>query len=208
MYLRHIGGREDYRDWFDNENGDDIIVNRTYRYSERFQPTTANLKLVRDGHQAMLINRFYVLSNTLRDAVYAVPGNVFSSPLEMITERGFPLLRKFNRLINYMKDAGLINKFNRDFIFNMSILERIKHRDQIEDYSQIVLTVEHLEGAFAVLIVGALISILVFVGEIISATGWFKRYVNAIEELFSTKWYKMMVRLKLQEPLLKVQKKY
>lgn len=203
-----IGGREEYKDWFDNDNPDDNIVTRSYRYSERFQPRTENLKLVRDGKQAMLINRFYVLSNTLRDAVYAVPGNVFTSPLEMITERGFPLLKKFNRLINYMKDAGLINKIASDFIFKMSILERIKNRDHIEESSQIVLTVEHLEGAFAVLIVGALISIVVFVGEIISASVWFKRCINTIEAYFSTKWHKLMVRLKLREPQKKIQKKY
>lgn len=195
-----IGGREDYDDWFKNDNPADAIVEELYQFTENFEPSITNLKRVRDGTQSMLMNRFYVLSSRLRDTVYAVQGNVFSNPFEMIAERGFPLMRKFNQLINYMKDAGLIDKIQLDFVYNMTILEKIRHSDERVDDSAIVLTVEHLEGAFAVLIVGSMISIVVFVFELISVTKWWCTLCAVTNKWCHKKWTIAMVRLKLLEP--------
>lgn len=195
-----LGGREDYEDWFINDNPLDAIVDRLYQFTENFEPSDTNVARVRDGLQAMLMNRFYVMSNRLRDTVYAVSGNVFSNPFEMIAERGFPLMAKFNRLINYMKDAGLINKIQLDFVYNMTVLEQIRHSDDRQDDSAIVLTIEHLEGAFAVLIVGSLLSLVVFGLELISVMKWWCKW-----RALSGKWVHEMgtmilVRLKLLEP--------
>lgn len=113
----------------------------------------------------------------MRDQIFAVPGNVFSNPLEMIAERGFPLLRKLNQLIDRMKDSGLIMKIYNDFLHTMNLKEGMRMRELATE-TQVVLTVEHLEGAFAILILGYLLSGLLLVLELISVT---RRYIRLRE---------------------------
>lgn len=93
-----------------------------------------------------------------------------------------------------MKDSGLMAKINKDFIYNMTILKNIINgTTMVED--QIVLTVQHLQGAWAVLIVGLSISTLAFLLELVSATNWFRQYVNGTRRLA----VRILVFLKLYE---------
>lgn len=145
-----------------------------------------NMKLVRDGYISILLNRIFVLSHDLQGDIYGIPGNVFSNPLEMIAERGFPLIRRINTLINRMKDAGLTSKIYKDFLYNKTVLDHIRHREDLTDDSQIVLTIQHLEGAFAVLIVGLMVSFVVFIIEVISKSQWcvmlFKKATERVKD--------------------------
>lgn len=88
-----------------------------------------------------------------------------------------------------MTDSGIMNKIYKDFLYNMTILENIRDRDHIHEVSQIVLTLDHLQGAFAALIVGYLLSILVFLIELIVSTKWFRnvhtKIVNCIYRIFT-----------------------
>lgn len=165
-----LGGREEYSDWFENDAPDDERVRVRYKFSDQFMPRVRNLERVRDGEQAMLMNRYYVLSSELRDELFAVPGNVFSSPVEMIARRGFPLLYAIDRLINRMKDSGLLVKINADFLFAMNVREAVRRAQQGSlQGGQKVLSINHLQGAFAILIIGLLGSGVVFVGELVAA---------------------------------------
>lgn len=134
----------------------------------------------------------------MRDQIYDLPGNVFSNPLEMIAERGFPLLHKLNSLINRMKDAGLVMKIYNDFLHTMNLKEGMRMREGATE-NQVVLTVEHLEGAFAILILGYLISGLVFVLELVSVTGWFLRFRAKSIKAVQGRWEQLLVWLRLQE---------
>lgn len=107
------------------------------------------------------------------DDVFALSGDVFVSPLEMITERGFPLLKPFSQLISHMTDAGIIDKLNKDFLYNVTILENIRDRSKIPESVQIVLTIHHLNGAFTVWLLGLFVSFLAFLGEL--AIAWYVR---------------------------------
>lgn len=211
------GGREEYHDWFKNEY--DQIVEKLYSFSDKFQPTMENLQHVKNGSQSMLLNRFYVLSNPMRNQIYGVSGNVFTNPIEMIAERGiftikttttrkfnkknanffsgFLLLRKFDKILSFMKDSGLMDKINKDFIFNMTILNNIHNRaiGDLDEDAQIVLTINHLEGAWAVLIVGLSISALVFLMELISVAKWFQLFIRKLRKF----WIKLLIFLKLYE---------
>ncbi|KAG4072604.1 hypothetical protein HA402_004693 [Bradysia odoriphaga] len=169
-----IGGQEEYADWFMNENPLDQIISEKYNNSDNFLATLENMALVRDGYISILTNRMFVLSHDLQEDIFGIPGNVFTSPLEMIAERGFPLIKKFSNLIHRMKDAGLTSKIYRDFIHNKTILDFIRHRDRIHEVGQITLTLDHLQGAFAVFIVGLLISFVVFLIEILLNSKWFE----------------------------------
>lgn len=110
----------------------------------------------------------------------------------MIVERGFPLLRRINYLLAAMRDMGIMSKLFVDFNYNMTILESIRElkahieasaaagEDPVtdvidehlepsknrQDNPEIVLTVEHLEGAFTVHILGLVISASVFMLEL------------------------------------------
>lgn len=143
------------------------------------------------------MNRLYVMTSSLRNDIFEIPGNVFSTQLEMITERGFPLLAKFDIIINRMKDMGIISKIHNDFIYNMT---RKQHLDSIQKHSgQTVLTVDHLQGAFAIMILGHLISFLVFILEIISKSHWFNQVLLAATNRVYQLRTNILVLLKLQE---------
>lgn len=105
----------------------------------------------------------------------------------MIVERGFPLLRKINRLLAAMRDMGIMTKLIVDFNYDMNILESMRelkahiaskdplneafdeqaqHSKSRHEDPDIVLTVEHLEGAFTVHLMGLTISAAVFLLEL------------------------------------------
>lgn len=199
-----FGGREEYHDWFENEFAEDQIFLQLYNYSDRFLPTMENLQRVRDGKQVMLLNRIFVLSKTMTD-IFALPKNVISSPLEMIAERGlmsmfllvilkfeilfllysfqgFPLLRRFSNIIMYLKDSGIMMKLYNNFLFNVTVLEYIRDRNKIQTQDLIVLTTQHLDGAFGVLFLGLTISALVFLLEIMSKTKFIEKLFGKLSK--------------------------
>jgi hypothetical protein len=47
-------------------------------------------------------------------------------------DTGFPLLPKFNKVINYMTDMGLIDKVYEDFIFNITIIRKMREMLKID----------------------------------------------------------------------------
>lgn len=167
-----IGGREEFHDWFENENPKDEWFHKYYNFSEEFWPLIENLYAIRDQKRVVLLNRNFVLSRSVDD-LFGLSLNVFMSPIEMICERGFPLLKPFSMLISHMIDAGIIDKLHKDFVFDVTYLENIRNQHKITPSQQIVLTVDHLSGAFTVLFLGLLLSFLILLGEYMIS-----RYIN------------------------------
>lgn len=167
-----IGGREEFHDWFENDNPKDEFFYKVYNITEDFWPEVGNLEAIRDRKRIVLLNRIFVSSKSF-DGVFGLPANVFVSPLEMICERGFPLLKPFSMLISHMIDAGIIDKLLHDFHYNVTILENIRTHHEKAFSKQIVLTPEHMSGAFTVLFLGLSLSFVILVGE--CAVHW---YIN------------------------------
>lgn len=153
-----------------------------------FRPSTQSLRMIKDGKIALLCSRLYVRSNKYRNDVFGLTRSMFANHLEMIVERGFPLLRRINEVLSTLRDAGLMNKMFIDFNYNMTILTPIREKQHhlkeqddgnvedlniddghinVEDDPEIVLTTEHLEGAFTLLFVGLAVSSAVFILEMI-----------------------------------------
>lgn len=65
--------------------------------------------------------------------------------------------------------------------------------------NQVVLTVEHLEGAFALLILGYLLSSLVFVLELISVTQRYVRFKEHCLKVIQGQWDKLLIWMRLKE---------
>lgn len=214
-----IGGRLENMDWFENEDVLDEMIYQRYNHSDAFRwvnklkpliplfnlassfrPSTRSLRQIKDGKMTLLISRLYVRSNKYRNDVFGLTRSMFANPLEMIVERGFPLLRRINHIIATLRDAGIMSKLIQDFNYNMTILTSIRemkaHKVELDpslqdlnldlmddenpsnESPEIVLTTEHLEGAFSLLFVGLFITSVVFILELIFHSKIFKKVVK------------------------------
>lgn len=72
-----------------------------------------------------------------------------------------------------MTDSGIIQKLQADFEYNVSTLLYIRNRSLIEEENQIVLTLNHMNGAFTVWLLGLTLSSLVFFVELL--IDWHRR---------------------------------
>lgn len=194
--MKFSGGRGEYKDWFNNDSEDDRILYKLYNSSIPFWPTVENLKQVANGKRVLLTNRVFILSKSI-DNVFPLPFNVFSNPLEMISERGFPLLNRFSNLIAYMRDAGVIQKLYDDFHYNATVLHHIRDRDSRKE-STIVLTLGHMDGAFTLLILGLLISLVAFVFEIIIGTYRKRRRARRRWKSLKNSWRQVSIMRSMQ----------
>lgn len=120
-----IGGRLEYQDWFMNDGKEDGIILQVYNTSDSFQPSTTHLGEVVEGKKIILNSRVHVKSNKHADDIHGLTKNVFSSQLEIIVEKGFPLLPEFNKFIDCMTDTGLITKIYNDFLYNVTIIHKM-----------------------------------------------------------------------------------
>lgn len=116
----------EYADWFENDDSTDLKISKRYNSSDDFLPTRRNLYAVRNGKRIILFNRFFVDTTSISRDVFGFTENVFSNPLEMITERGASFLPRFNMIISRMKDSGLTIKIYNDFLYKIKILQEIE----------------------------------------------------------------------------------
>lgn len=157
------------------------------------------------------MSKFFVRDNELHSGIHGLSRSMFSNNLEMIVERGFPLLRKINSIIYTMREMGMMAKFNDDFIHNKTILLRIRNAAEMyrkdnskyenashdenvvydddaensqDDDPRVVLSIEHLEGGFTLLLAGYLVSAIIFVLEILSEMKFIKKCVRFAKRLF------------------------
>jgi hypothetical protein len=151
----------------------------------------------------LIISKLFVGSSVHRHEVFGLTQSMFANHLEMIVERGFPLLRRINEILSALRDMGLMSKLFVDFKYNMTILTPIKemkeHIDKHENSAtvsnagfdedehkkeeenpEIVLTTEHLEGAFTLLLAGLTVSSAFFLLEIIFHSKIFKKITKLI----------------------------
>lgn len=189
------------KDWFDNDNNPyDKKIFKLYDDDLlSFSPTVENLDAVSKGKRVLLISRIFVLSKSVHN-IYGMPFNVFANPLEMISERGFPLLRRFSNLIMFMRDAGIIEKLYDNFYYNMTMLHHIRDRLDDEDIeSQIVLTLGHMDGAFTVLLLGLFLCFVIFIVEFIVGTYKRRRRAKRLWKLLQNSWRQVSLMRLMQK---------
>ncbi|CAO1435968.1 unnamed protein product [Diamesa serratosioi] len=168
-----IGGRLEAMDWFDNDDEMDQIIFGLFNHSEIFKPSKTSIGRIMKGEETILMSRLYVKSSKHRNDIFGLSQDMFSNQMEMIVERGFPLLQRINEIISCLRSMGMMSKLFNDFKYNMTILQSIrelkKSQDKgiTEESNEIVLTVEHLDGAFTVYILGLFISSIVFLLEVL-----------------------------------------
>lgn len=155
------------------------------------------LKSVAHGERVLLTSRVFVFSKSVH-GIFPLTFNVFASPLQMISERGFPLLKRYTLLIGRMIDAGITVKLYSDFYFNMTILEHIRHHSEEIEPTQIVLTLNHMDGAFNLLCLGLMISSIVFFLEML--VNFYRRRQNSRSrwKLLPNTWFSVTILQKAQ----------
>lgn len=189
-------------DWFDNDDEMDQKIFGLYNHSEIFMPSKTSINRIMDGEETILISRLYVQSNEHRNDIFGLSKDMFANHLEMIVERGFPLLRRIDEIISSLRDMGLMSKMFVDFNYNMTILQSIRklrrsqELDEPEESNEIVLTIEHLDGAFTVFFLGLFISGIVFLLEVlvrsrpfIKIKQWFLSRITTKRNIKNSKKY-------------------
>lgn len=170
-----------------------------YNTTEKFWPTVGNLDAVANGERVILTNRVFVLSKSIND-VFPLPFNVFANQIEMISERGFPLLNRFSNLIAGMRDSGIIQKLYNDFHYNATVLHYIRNRDDdIFKEERIVLSLAHMDGAFTLLILGYFIGSVTFVVEIIMGMYRRRRRARRNWKLLQIAWHQVTIMRRMQK---------
>uniref|UniRef100_A0A182Y9J1 Ionotropic glutamate receptor C-terminal domain-containing protein n=1 Tax=Anopheles stephensi TaxID=30069 RepID=A0A182Y9J1_ANOST len=196
-----IGGRLDSEDWFINDFEDDRLVSERYNATSEFQPSLANLQAVVNGSRSLLMSRLYVRNTKYYGLVHGLSKDVFVTQIEMIMEKGFPLLPKFNRILSNLIDMGIMQKLWKDFLYNVTILDRIRQNrnlseeDIIAASPEVVLTLDHLQSAFALYGIGLCLCVVVFLLELLSKTRW----VRQLRAMVERKWDELLVRAQLKE---------
>lgn len=193
FYVFYSGGRLETMDWFDNDDKMDQVIFGLYNYSEIFMPSKTSINRIMNGEETILISRLYVQSNEHRNDIFGLSQDIFANQLEMIVERGFPLLRRINEIISSLRDMGLMSKLTVDFNYNMTILQsirklrRLQELEEPEESNEIVLTIEHLDGAFTVFFLGLFISGIVFLLEVLVRSRPFVKIKQCILSRITTK---------------------
>ncbi|EFA08518.1 hypothetical protein TcasGA2_TC006171 [Tribolium castaneum] len=96
-----------------------------------------------------------------RPKVFVLEDRIFTYSVVMVTNRGFPFLSRFNKVINLMTTHGLPSAMARRYT---NVLHRKKHG---EGGFVKALTMHHLQGAFLVLVLGYICGFGLFLFEII-----------------------------------------
>lgn len=176
------------------------------------------LKKISNGEMALVVSKTYVKQTEYRDKVFGITTPLFSSQLEMLCERGFPLLKRINKILGLFRDAGIMSKLRNDFRYNSTILIAVRELvkalskaddlnvdtlnllDEISDDEEdgegesgpIPLRPEHLWGAISILLLGLLSGLAIFASEHLTNTIFFKNLKVKVEVPFD----KFSLRLK------------
>lgn len=133
----------------------EICVNRT-----AFQRDVATFKSER---QISFLMKTYYLDSNGKPLIYGFKdANVMTA--KFVLRKGYPLLEIINDMLLRLRENGLIRKWDKD----------VTNTNNFSDKEQLVaLSILHLYGAYACLLVGNCSALIVFICEII-----FKKYGN------------------------------
>lgn len=206
-----IGGRSENADWFDNDDSLDREIFKQYNLSEEFRPSQESLRRIFNNEVALVASILYVKQTKYRDKIFAFSRPLFSNHLEMLCERGFPLLKRINKILGLFRDAGIMGKLQNDFKFNSTIfiaikdlVRKLKKTDELDletlneleeitgkdtDDGPIALHPDHLMGAFTILILGVVISSFFFILEQIAHSKVYKEFYEKMKKILKRKFY-------------------
>lgn len=110
------------------------------------------------------------LNSEGKSLLYCIKYATFAS--EMYMTKGYPFRDRIDKLIYRVRNSGLMFKWEYDIDW----IWKMKYRSKMDLHSshEQVLTLDHLQGAFAVWIIGLSISLLAFIIEFTCYKLWHK----------------------------------
>lgn len=97
--------------------------------------------------------------------------NIYTYYVSMFYKKSYNLLSRFDDIIRRVLESGLITKWRKDSDLKRNANQRKNDKAQDEN---IILTLDHISGAFIVYGIGMGIATLVFICEVI--IGYYKKY--------------------------------
>lgn len=185
-----IGGVEELRDLFENSTEPD-----NYKIGEEWisvvDVEVALINVVVHRNFSVLCSRLELqylsavmpeLSDNFGNPTYyEFEGSVFNVPLEIVTLKGYPLLKRINSFLSVFKQIGVIERIRRIFT-NLVAVRKGKLLTKTETDN--ALSLRHLEGGFLVLIVGYLSGSTALICELIWNTNYIQnQYSKLIENI-------------------------
>ncbi|KAJ9598399.1 hypothetical protein L9F63_010921 [Diploptera punctata] len=82
----------------------------------------------------------------------------------LVVQKGYPLLHLFNAIVRRTLESGLVDKWFEDVKYTATL--RSARNFNVPTGEYITLSLEHLQSAFYFLIIGCIISLIAFVGEL------------------------------------------
>lgn len=153
------------------------------------------LDVVKNRSKAVGISREHAKNSRLpikADDIYCFPptDNIFVYSVVMLVKKNFHLLSKINENIRIISESGLLSKWQKDSekigAFNDDSADTKNNNPH--GSVQMELKMEHVEGAFLLVLIGLILSTLVFFMELF--TFWLSnrkkdnKMINKFENLF------------------------
>lgn len=178
-----IGGISSFKRFY-NDSGEpssDYIFNKYQEDSENATLQSYLQKVTDTKNFATMANTFYydffvargdrsVCDKDRCPAIYEFPKNVLCYSINLVTRRGFPFIYKMSSLITRFRETGILNRWIDEI---QTSLKRTEGR-RIKNNAYLILTVEHLQGAFGFLILGNTLAIITFFIELFTVTRLFE----------------------------------
>lgn len=167
-----IGGLLSYKEFFNLTS--DVTSMKIYNtYQNKSANDTAHywLKAVNDDkHTATLLGEFYakfLVANATAGEyrnVFITKENLMFYPVHIVLPKGFPLRDRIDTIINRMIQGGLVDKWM------LSYTEKLKEFDTLKMFMseykyKMPITIDKIQGAFVLLIIGYLFAAVVLVLE-------------------------------------------
>ncbi|VVC86482.1 unnamed protein product [Leptidea sinapis] len=158
-----LGGREIYRSYFESNNASLFYLYRKYNSTSfsvgiRRAAFHRNFAVVSSRRQAMYMDQKLGRGEPL---IYCFPesNNLYKYGVALLAREWYPMLERLNNIIRSVSENGLIEKWNEELFI---------HTIGSEGTSAILpLGMKHLLGAFMLIGILYLVSIVVFFGEMI-----------------------------------------
>lgn len=134
-------------------------------------------------------SRTYI-SSTGENLVYWTKEDIVSYPIEMIMVKGYPLQGRINQIIHRIVEAGLLSKWAEDLLSKNTKISS-KHPKTIEgSKNDVILTLNHLEGAFILLLIGLSVAGIIFICELMYFKYLNSKKANILYHRYYRKHYK------------------
>ena len=135
--------------------------------------STQDFAVCGGGVQILYLSYQKIYSHSEGPTFIPFKDEVVSFLASMFFHSGSPLLESFNRIIYRLVESGMVHKFWEDIkLKNIGQKEKGTHEDRDEDPEEggsdvVVLNVDHLQGAFILLLLGLACGLTVFIIELL-----------------------------------------